>query len=301
VANSPSATAYFALQLQPNNKTARNYINQVVSHDGGAPDFAPIDIFEIAWTLWNLRLIPDVKSHFEVKIQSHLDFLETYWKTDTGIGTASNGTIKDGDDSGLVYEVLSYYGRQKDIGAILYYEEETHFRCFALESNPSISTNIHILGALRQAGYEIDHPSVQKIFEFLKSFSTSSGFWFDKWHASPYYATSHAIITCSGYDDALVKKAVDWIVQTQNDNGSWGYYETPTSEETAYCIQALCAWERYNKNIHSYNSIKRATKWLSENNDKSGTPLWIGKALYCPDKVVKSSVLSALIIGSNWL
>jgi len=50
VANSPSATAYFALYIKPNNELARNYLYKVVSGDGGAPDVAPIDISEIAWT-----------------------------------------------------------------------------------------------------------------------------------------------------------------------------------------------------------------------------------------------------------
>jgi halimadienyl-diphosphate synthase len=302
VANSPSATAFFAMHLKPAEEKALNYLNQTVNQDHGAPAFAPIDIFEVAWTLWNIKLISNLDGLNDQILKSHLDFLNNNWNDESGIGTASAGTIKDGDDSGLVYEVLSAYGIPKSIDAILSYEEVEHFRCFSLESNPSISTNIHILGALKQAGIDKENPSARKIFTFLKSVMQPAGFWFDKWHASPYYSTSHAVITFCGYDNTQAEPAVEWILSTQNSNGSWGHYRIPTPEETSYCLQALSAWYPHSKQQERIKeSIKLAHQWLVENSDIQNPPLWIGKALYCPSRVVQSSILSAIKMAEHIL
>ncbi len=294
VANSPSATAYFAIHLHPGEERSLEYLRRVVNSDNGAPAFAPIDIFEVAWTLWNIKLIPNLGGLDEQLLKSHLEFLRINWDDKTGIGTAFKGTIKDGDDSGLVFDVLASFGVMQDVNTILEYEEVDYFRCFFLESNPSISTNIHILGALRQAGIKRDHPSVKKITRFLRSVMQPAGFWFDKWHASPYYATSHAVITFAGYDDVQVESAVEWILSTQRSNGAWGYYEDCTPEETSYCIQALSIWCLHSSTPRVRNSIRLAYNWMISNPNAQNPSLWIGKALYCPSKVVRSSILSAL-------
>lgn len=296
VGNSPSATAYFSMLLKPNDSSAINYLHQAIHSNGGVPDFNPIDIFEVSWSLWNLHLIQNLDID-PTLLKTHLDFLENHWDVKSGICTSANGTIKDGDDSALVYDVLARYGRKQDIEAILSYEEAEHFRCFTLESNPSISTNIHILGALREAGFEQKHPSVQKVLNFLRSTQFEDGYFLDKWHASPYYSTSHAIIICQGYDNELCRKAIEWIINNQNADGSWGYY-TPTAEETAYAIQSLSIWKRSGNNVPS-GIIERGLDWLTQHTNPPYEPLWIGKALYCPELVVRSAIVSAQALAKE--
>jgi hypothetical protein len=151
-----------------------------------------------------------------------------------------------------------------------------------------------VLGALRQAGFGIQHPSVQKILRFLRRAQILQLFWFDKWHASPYYPTSHAVIACAGYDDDLVDDAVYWILETQNQDGSWGCY-MPTAEETAYCLQALVSWKRHGGQVPG-DALKRGATWLADHTEPSYAPLWIGKCLYCPVRVVRSAILSTLML-----
>lgn len=296
VGNSPSATAYFSIYLKPNENSAINYLHQAIHSNGGVPDFHPIDIFEVAWSLWNLHLVQNLNIETRL-LKTHLDFLENHWDANSGISTASNGTIKDGDDSGLVYDVLACYGRAQNIEAILGYEEAEHFRCFDLESNPSISTNIHILGALKQAGFDQKHPSVQKVLNFLRAAQFEDGYFLDKWHASPYYSTSHATIICQGYDDDLCRRAIEWIVNSQNADGSWGYYKA-TAEETAYAIQSLSIWKRSGNHVAS-EYIERGVNWLAQHASLPYEPLWIGKALYCPELVVRSVILSAQALAKE--
>jgi halimadienyl-diphosphate synthase len=294
VGHSPSATAYFALHVNPGDTDAVAYLRQVMTGSGGVPDVAPFDVFEQAWTLWNVALLGPLDDETLALCQPHLDFLRKAWKPDTGIGHAQGYTPKDGDDTGLVFEVLTHFGSEVNLDAVLIYEEDDHYRCYELEANPSISTNIHILGALRKGGLPVKHPAVQKVIRYLERVQTIRLFWFDKWHASPYYPTAHLVITAAGYADELLDNAVYWLIETQNEDGSWGFY-IPTAEETAYCLQALVIWKRSGHPVPG-DVLERGAAWLLARMDDPLPPLWIGKCLYCPVYVVRSAVLSALML-----
>ena len=291
---SPSATTYFATYVKPGDEASLKYLHNVTNADGGMPNVAPFDVFEIAWTLWNLSLIPGLDRMENLK--PHLDFLSNAWQPKVGIGFAAGYSVKDSDDTGLVYETLLRYGIEKDLASVLAYEEENHFRCFDMEVNPSISANIHVLGALAQAGLDRKNSSVQKALNFLRrSRDQHLPFWADKWHSSPYYATSHAIIASAGIDNELVGESVEWILKTQNANGSWGTY-LPTAEETAYAIQALWVWDQKVAGIPKA-VLKNGARWLREHMDQAYPPLWIGKCLYSPNLVIRSAVISALALA----
>ncbi len=298
IGHSPSATAYYALYVRPEDPLAMQYLRDTVTGEGGAPDVAPFDVFEQAWTLWNISLINGIDQETLELCQPHLNFLQNAWKPGVGTGFGAGYSPKDGDDSSLVFDVLRRYGCDVDLEAILRYEQGDHYRCYELEANPSISANIHVLGALRQAGLPADHPSVQTAFQFLKRIQTIGLFWFDKWHSSPYYPTSHMIISAAGWlEDEIVDNAVRWVLETQNRDGSWGFY-TPTAEETAYCLQALVMWKRSGHTIPD-GVIEQGAAWLLEHSTAPNPPLWIGKCLYCPVLVVRSAILSALILAAE--
>lgn len=292
---SPSATAYFTLQAKREDKRALDYLSKIKRGGGGAPNVAPFDVFEIAWTLWNLSLIPGYKS-LSPKVQHHVDFLSKVWDTGNGAGFSSEYSVNDSDETSVVFDALSRYGITKKEDHILSFEEADYFRCFALESDPSVSANIHVLGALRQEGYEKENPSAHKIIQYLQRTKTGDGYWDDKWHISPYYTTSHAVIACAGYANDLVLEAVDWLIKTQKIDGSWGIFNS-TAEETAYAIQALWFWNQKGGNVQREILLK-GVRWL-ENHPSKYEPLWIGKCLYSPRLVIDSAVMCALILGSQ--
>ena len=195
----------------------------------------------------------------------------------------------------MTFDSLSQFGRKVDLGTLLSFEGADYFRCYNLEITPSIGANVHMLGALRNAGLGIDHPSITKITEFLRQARRGNSYWLDKWHTSPYYITSHAIISLKGVDDGLCRDAVEWILDTRNENGAWGYYGQPTAEETAYCIQALKLWEKYGGKIPA-GVVEGSEAWLSDHVEPPYPPLWISKALYCPELVVRTTILCALAL-----
>ena len=289
---SPSATAYFATYIKRGDEASLKYLRSVIESDGGLPNVAPFDVFEIAWTLWNLSLIPDLKK--DGKLKPHLDFLSNAWQPKRGVGFAAEYSVKDSDDTGLVYDTLFRFGIEKDLASLLIYEEKDHFRCFDLESNPSISANIHVLGALAQAGLNEKDSSVRKAISFLRKAKGDQAYWQDKWHSSPYYATAHAIIACAGLANDLVEESVQWILRSQNHDGSWGTYLS-TAEETAYAIQALWIWNEKVARIPK-TPFNKGARWLKEHMDQPYPPLWIGKCLYGPNLVIRSAVISALAL-----
>ncbi len=295
VGYSPSATAYFLASLRSQDPRAMEYLRQTMS-EGGMPNVAPFEIFERTWTLWNLALLPELDSELLALCQPHLDFVSAAWKPGEGVRFAVGYSPKDGDDTYVAYKVLTHFGRSVDVDTLFAYERETHFECFALEVNPSVSTNIHAVDALRSAGLKADHPTIQKIIRFLLGARIDDVFWFDKWHASPYYTTAHAVIAFANYSNDLAAPAVDWILKTQNKDGSWGHYFS-SAEETAYCLQALSIWNRSGGQSPA-NALKQGADWLRDHAEPPYPPLWLGKCLYSPELVVRSAVLSALRLVS---
>ena len=300
VANSPSATAYFVTHIDQDNQAALSYLRETIDSSNGGVSFTyPYDIYERAWVLWNIAIAPPLMENQEIRnfCQSHLQFLECAWKPGRGVGFSTSFSLCDGDDTSVTYEALAKFGCKMDIDTLLSYEMEDHFRCYPLEITSSIGANVHMLGALKQAGFDKEHPAIQKILEFLRRNQQASGFWIDKWHISPYYVTAHAMIACKEYESELCQAAVNWILAMQREDGSWGSIHQSTAEETAYCIQALVLWQR-NGSVPP-EKINKAVSWLEQNQDTYHPALWISKSLNSPNLVVKSAILSALALAKG--
>jgi len=290
VAYSPAATAFYLLNVRPGDQAALDYLTKL-ARDGAVPYVGPADVFECAWSLWSLALAEWSES-LKDTCQQHLDTLEKAWSPSIGVAAASGLSLADGDDTSMAFEAMLRWGRLPDTPSLLSYEAEEHFLCFRLEADPSTSTNIHLLSALRAAGFEPGYPSVEKILNFLRSMQMSNGMWNDKWHLSPYYPTAHAVIACAGYAEWLVKGTVQQLIILQNADGSWGNPK-PTAEETAYALQALCAWKRNGHPVDKKILLKGA-EWLVQRIEPPYPLLWIGKCLYCPERVVTAAILSAV-------
>lgn len=297
VGNSPSATAYFALYVKPSDTNALNYLHGVIK-DGGVPFVAPFEIFERIWMLWNILISGNLEKEIYSEITPHLDYIEQHWRKGQGIGFSSSYTPADGDDTSVGYEILTTTGRKIDIEAVLSYEEKDHFRCFHLETTTSTDVNIHMLGAFKAAGLEKNHPLIKKALSFIRQTRIENKYWIDKWNLSPYYTTSHAIILAKGYDDDLCSQSVEWILNSQKADGSWGGYGFSTAEETAYCIQALAIWRKHGGEIPK-GRIEQAVFWLKKNSELPYPSLWIGKSLYCPENLVKILIESALRLAGD--
>lgn len=98
--------------------------------------------------------------------------------------------------------------------------------------------------------------------------------WYGRWGLCYYYGTSRALIglKAAGVKQAesFVKRSVDWIESTQNDDGGWGedyksyYSEIPvtassTIEHTSWCLLTLMKYEYADEKV-----IERGIAFLTD-------------------------------------
>jgi halimadienyl-diphosphate synthase len=285
VAVSPSATAYF-LTKWPDNVAARRYIDNVSRTYGGtAPQVFPFDIFETNWALWNLFL---ANMKRDLRVMGQVRDIKALWDKGKGVGHSSSHSVPNADDSALAFTVLRLAGLNPDPDPLYQFEREDYFICYSFERDPSTSANIHVLEALKG----VDELRVRKVVNWLRSVQVDGRYWMDKWHASPYYPTAHAVIALIGIDHDLAQSAIQWILDTQRPDGCWGHYDSSTAEETAYCLQALSIYDRYVESVDK-GVVTQGRQGLLACRDEMPA-LWIGKCLYTPVRVVESAICSAL-------
>lgn len=294
---SPAATA--AILTSHYHEDAMRYLQRVVTKqgDGGLSDVDPIDIFEITWALNYLRVgntvVPDMPG-----IKRHIDFLANIWSAGRGAGFSSFYSVPDLDDTALVFTILAWAGRSPDYKIFEAFEEENHFRCFPYETNPSLSSHLHLLMALKMVGQE-HSPLAIKALTQIQRWKNNGQVWFDKWHASPYYLSVPIVEALAGLDDELIEERIQWLLATQRPDGSWGYFYRSTLEETSYALLALLACMMRGYRIDPIR-IHRAAQYLVRFRDDINPPLWIGKCLYTPYFVVRAVRVAALYRYYAW-
>ncbi len=298
--DSPSATAWLLGQFS--NWRARFpqsavYLEESMSHTGrGLPVVAPCGIFLRAWVLYYLYGYSGSSSDREAKSRPHYDYLCEHWRPH-GVGS-SPFALRDSDDTSMVLLVLHRAGYEVDGSCLLTYERDDHFAVFDHELHTSISANLHILEALETLP-DKDRARVRdKILSYVLDAREQDGYcWRDKWHASVYFATSHALMALLPHAPDELSGTASWLLATQRADGSWGEY-VPTAEETALTLLALLHYHRACR-LLPREPLRRAAQYLLLNElpFKDDYPeLWIAKALYVPTCVVRSIVLASLSI-----
>ncbi len=293
---SPSATAAYLMRWH--HPVGVTYLEGLINAEGGVQALAPIDIFDIVWSLTYLRMA-GVITPDDSQVRTLLDYLYARWSPQLGVSTASYFPTQDSDDSAACLNLLRWGGYPVTADFYAYYEQADHFSTYLQETNPSVSANVRLLAALRYFDEEEDERVQgwkQKIVVFLRDNDENGSYWWDKWHASPYYVNSTAVTALTGLDDTLAASRLRWILRTQRDDGGWGYLGISTPEETGYCILALIQWQRQFGNIDPM--ILEAGGRYLHNNMKTimipTVPLWISKELYTPINPARSAALSAL-------
>jgi halimadienyl-diphosphate synthase len=305
VANSPAATAYYLRQVGIGNQPALNYLEGVKALPENVPAFHPWRIFELAWVLEHLSFSDmPLKGFANDEV---FDELRNALCPD-GVGIDTTFGIKDGDTTSVVLHVLMLAGRGMDPAILEFYEEKKTrtFRTLAFERNASVGTNVHALEALTLMDDYPDRKEVwDRVVATLMAEQKYRSYWVDKWHASPFYATSHvlnALINSGDLGAHLITEcihSIDWLLHTQRDDGSWGYFDRGTAEETAYALLALLHYHRKIAPVDP-RIIEQATSYLYQHVAllaySDHPPLWIAKSLYRPGSFVDAAILSALML-----
>ncbi|UQI45808.1 hypothetical protein M1P56_16315 [Streptomyces sp. HU2014] len=261
--------------------------------DGGMPEWYPIDVMEPAWVLYALGRA----GLNSPAMRKQVDWLaELAAESTHGLAAIAHNDLVDADDTAMTVTVLRMFGsvyeplRQK----LLAFEGEHYFRAFVYERHPAISANGHVLEALAP---DREHftPQVSKCTDFLLSVRREEAWWIDKWHLSPYYATAHVVPGLSQVAPETLSGTWDWLLDTQHPDGSWGT-GLGRPEETAWAVLALDSLAPHFGPVPD-STRHRAHQFLAASLDrKDHAALWVGKTLFLPPALVKSTILAALLL-----
>ncbi len=300
VGNSPATTAYYLGLCQNQDSEALGYLTNVKINLTNISTVYPFETFEIVWALNNL-LYTDIPVR-EFVDEHILQFLKNEIGP-RGVGFDPTFPVTDGDTTSVCYRVLLSAGIDVDLSGLTYFEnKETRvFRTWDLERNASVSANAHVLETLHLIPSYPDFDTVREtIILMLLDNLTLNVYWADKWHASPYYATSHTLLALLKEESFLTQTThhiIDWLVHTQQMDGSWGFFGIGTPEETAYVLTALLHFNRH-QSIDP-GVLHRGAAYLMREYEKpklNCPDLWIAKCLYGPYDIVRSAVQAALIL-----
>jgi halimadienyl-diphosphate synthase len=299
--NSPATTCYYLLRGGDDDR-ALTYLQNMVTHNRNIIYLYPCRTFELTWVLHSLSfcnkpLTDLADTSIWQELRGNLG--------KKGIGLDPTFGIEDGDITSVTLRLLTMAGYSADPTILSRFEvqEKGIFRTYDYERNPSIGTNVHAMEALSLLP---DYPNREKtrdcILAFLMANRIFDTYWVDKWHASPYYATAHVLVGIAKSAPGMLSEClstVEWLAHTQRGDGSWGFFDCGTVEETAYALIALL----YCSQLFSINRdlLQRSVAYLYREtggkfDDYRYPPLWIGKPLYIPHDIVQASVLSALIL-----
>jgi halimadienyl-diphosphate synthase len=290
---SPSATAYVETRFADSEHL--RYLRRVVNsaEDGGLPFLYPFETFETGWVLYFLA--PLLEHLPAAVLQPHVERLANAWDP-TGTGWTSEYPVTDSDDTAIVLYVLNLQKKGLSHDVFRLFECDEYFYCFAFERNDSVGANAHILQTLMQYAPNAERRRMAiKILNHLKNSRIAGEYWIDKWHVSPLYGTEEVITSLGPLASDLIRPSVNWILEGQHEDGSWGI-EGGNIEETALAVLALTAASRHDGPVRRLtdSAAERGIDYIIEHRDGPKPSLWLGKGVYRPHNIVQAMVLSSL-------
>ena len=298
--DSPATTAYYLMLCgRQSDERALAYLESVRDRRRIVTVY-PFRVFELSWVLNNLLF-----SGLPVTEFADSETLDALYSEMMPDGFALDRTfgIADGDITSVCCRVLLSAGYEIDPHLLARFEDtESHvFHTYEYERNISMSTNIHAFDALNLMS---DYPNLRNVKEQIVMTLLDNRqydiYWTDKWHASPYYTTAHALIALLQQGPYLAyacRNTVDWILHTQRRDGSWGFYGEGTIEETAYALTALLHYHRhYPVDLDVLHRAAAYLTYMHGGADSVYPELWLAKSVYAPYDIIRAAVLAALLL-----
>jgi hypothetical protein len=290
VGASPAATA--AWLGAPRESPAMSYLLAAAHRDGGpVPCATPITVFERAWVLAGL-------ARSGVPFAAPPDLVASLTADWGPAGTpAGPGLPPDADTTAVVLFARLELGHPADPGVLHAYDTGEHFCTWPGEDGASVTTNAHVLDALGAAGRPADAAVVDRLTAWLCDRQDPAGWWHDRWHSSPYYATACCALALARFGRgpaaaAALARAAGWVAATQRPDGSWGAW-TGTAEETAYALQVLLAPGAPARSPRSPRVDLPAAVGHLTAAAGADPPLWHDKDLYAPHAIVRAAAIAA--------
>jgi halimadienyl-diphosphate synthase len=320
---SPAATAAVLLHAPAWDHAAANWLARLARRatgdgKGGMPAAHPLDVFEVAWALHFLQ-----QGGYRLNIKHPIVEMMAAWLRASigpeGIGmTRSRALPEDGDDTATALAALNNLGITTSLDPLRAFEADGHYLSYHGESSASLSANAHALEALLSAPpgeREALRGRVATTMAYLLERRAPEGYWSDKWHISPYYATQACVHALARTAQPAMRQtlgaALAWIAGTQHSDGGWGCTSS-SLEESAYALLTIAAARHAGGPLSSTGGparqhwvavVARGRRYLQRHLDApalpdSLPPLWVDKDLYAPPRIIRAAVLAALRVSA---
>ena len=114
-----------------------------------------------------------------------------------------------------------------DVNNLEYYLNNIPFSDHgALLDPPTEDVTARCISMLAQLGETRDNPQVATAIEYLRRTQHPEGSWYGRWGMNYIYGTWSVLCALNAagasHQDPMIRKAVDWLVSVQNQDGGWG-------------------------------------------------------------------------------
>jgi squalene-hopene/tetraprenyl-beta-curcumene cyclase len=154
----------------------------------------------------------------------------------------------------------------------------------ALLDPPTADVTARCIGMLAQLGDPADKPRIDAALRYLETTQEKDGSWFGRWGMNYIYGTWSVLSALNAVrldlQSPMVRRAADWLLSCQNDDGGWGedgesykldyrgYEPAPsTASQTAWALLGLMAAGAVN-----HPAVERGIQFLQDTQDAEG--LW---------------------------
>ena len=146
---------------------------------------------------------------------------------------------------------------------------------------PSVDVTAHILEMYGRLGYAKDDQAVIRGYNYVTSEQEEDGSWFGRWGVNYVYGTGAVLPALEAIGEDMsqpyIKRAVDWLLAHQNEDGGWGescgsYVEPAlrgvgpsTASQTAWALLGLVA-----AGEHGCEGVRRGVIYLAGTQQEDG-------------------------------
>ncbi len=271
------------------------YISDNMYPDGGVRHFWHQNTLERVYGLYNLIHVRSTESAYK---ESALVLRDEWRKGGLTFGTHFN--VPDLDDTSMGYRILTKVGHEPDPSIFDRYWKGRFFVTYQIHDKGHPSPNIHALEALALSSHPEKDDYIDATLRYLRTQMIDGNHFLDHWHISPAYPTAHAIFAFHLTEETLMERCVDFFLNTQRDDGSWGLISNGnglgTLEETGFALQGLLYYHQHVESIDT-EPMRRGVEYILDGFPSARYPeMWWAKVLYAPQNMIESCIIGALLM-----
>jgi squalene-hopene/tetraprenyl-beta-curcumene cyclase len=151
----------------------------------------------------------------------------------------------------------------------------------ALLDPPTSDVTARCISFLAQIGMMPGNPVIVRALAFLRREQEANGSWFGRWGTNYIYGTWSVLCALNAiampHDDPMIRRAVDWLLSVQREDGGWGEdeetyrsappgrYKESTPSQTSWAVLGLMAAGEVD-----HQAVARGIAWLIANRRPDG-------------------------------